>query len=198
MKLTFRAIVWPVAVIIAASVFFLGNQQAKAQMQSPMGSRTRAMSGCQTNPLYDDSGHHGQNPLYEQKLRFLLGGTTSILGSGSSRDASYFVNILIVNEVWDGAKWTLFEKIIHRDLPARGLLMQTIDVISTPEGVDISVNRGPRQSVSLDGDYSHRRISTNLTIERQTPKRDFGDRMSVQSFEGPDGEPGSVVTVPFE
>ena len=149
------------------------------------------------NPIYHEPGNAGENPLFENSLRFLMGGATSTVGS--SPVANYRIDILICEDNWDGKETIHKEHIIHRDIAARSSLVQSIDVITTPTGLDISVNRGPRQTVSLDGTYDPKRsrLSTNLSIERQTPKRDFGDRVTVHSFDE-NGLANNAVTVPFQ
>lgn len=173
---------------------FLLNSPARAQGNV---HSTVAMTGAISNPVYHDPGTSGSNPLFQNSLRFLLGGATSMVGS--SPVANYRVDILISEDDWDGKQFLHKEHIIHRDIAARNFLVQSIDVITTQTGLDISVNRGPRQTVSLDGTYDPKtsRLSTNLTIERQTPKRDFGDRVSVHTFDE-NGTAHNAVSIPFQ
>lgn len=183
-----------VAAAVAVTTF--ANAHPTTSKAPTQGRWISATTGFVANPIYDPKGNQGSNPLFESKLRVLMAGATSIVGS---HNRAYSVDITIHVESFDGEKWVQQEKIIHRDIAARDAVAACmIDVVSVPEGLAISFNRGPRQTVSLDGTYDSHRISTNFTVGKQTQTQSFGDRLTIQSFAGPDGAPGPFESIALE
>ncbi len=71
-------------------------------------------AGVMNNPLYEDKGLKGDNPLYEGKERFRSPGTPFDVADIESIEMTFA-----------GVQHLAKEKIVHRDLAARNVLLRT-------------------------------------------------------------------------